>query len=357
MADYEVRWAPFLTPTSYYGQLPVTEFTWSDTLNSPGSITGKIPLNPYPGYTSPLTSDTFAEGRTVLWVARDGVPVWTGILWGWDVDAGADTFTFTGEGWHSYARKVPLNGGFDATDQATIADYIISRVNNFTDAATDLITASNPVTGVTRDQYWYWWDPPTCGAALEELASQDHGFDFRYRPVDDGTGVWSVVFEIGYPATGDATGLVFDLEANVASLRETSDGKSLATSMDAFGSGSGQEVLVTTSTSGALFDLGYPGLWSKVSYSDVKETAILQAHLTRDLARVSAPIRQLEMEVFSDTAPTLGEYGVGDLVTVRADRGFLQLDDLYRITSRTVSVDPGGNETVQLSLSPAAMFT
>lgn len=363
MADYTVYWASVKTPTEFLGELPLTSFTYTDTLNSPGSITGTFPLDPYPelddtAAAAILTPETFAEGRTVLWVDRDGVPMWSGLLWSWEASVDQDAVTFTGEGWLSYFRRRRLNESVTyegaAVDQIDLASGLVSYPQ-IAPGGLVWVIAGNPNSGVTRERTYYWWEAKTFGEMIEELAAVENGFDFRFRPrIEEGDRyTW---FETIYPATGPATDHVFELGTNCSVTRFTSDGKSLANSFRAFGSGQGAEVTIADAFDSAALDT-YPLLEEHGSYPDVIRPTTLAEHATQRLQRLTVPTRLLELDVWPDTEPGLGDYLVGDRVKVTANRGFLQLNKAdYRITSRTVTVDESGGETVSVSLAPAAMF-
>ena len=362
MADYRVYWAPILDPLTITGELPLTGFTYTDTLNSPGEISGTIPLNPYPAIdpgAAAWTMDTFGEGRTALWVARDDVPVWTGVLWGYDPDLAGDRLTFHGEGWHSAIRKFEFVGAYVDTEQVTIVRDILTVADNaFLDPGLGpgpAIIQPTTATGVLRTIDWGSFNPVACGEGLERLAGLADGFDFMYRPYD-GSGTWRIEFDLIHPAAGTDTGLVFELGGNIMDAQIRTNGKNLAMFAATFGNGSGAETLFSQAINGTFEDQGYPPYLTLDSAPDVADQDYLNQFTNRLLARSAAPVRMIDLTLDPGGAPGIGDYRVGDNVTVIIDRGFVQIDDTYRIVSKSVQVDNNGMEQVQLSLSPTVLF-
>lgn len=357
-ADYLVEYASIKTPTIILGALPVSTFAYSDALNAPGAISGTMPLNPYPDSPTLFTPSSFIEGGTVLYVKRDGVTQWGGILWSWQADLAADTLSFAGEGWHSYMRRRIITStlSYAAADQDTIARSLITTPA-FDYGGNDLgiHTAANPH-GVPRDRTYYWWDGKDYGTTIEELAAVDGGFDFRYVTSTDGAGLYRIDFVTQYPATGRSTTLVFELGVNVAGLSYTSNAKDLTNYQIGFGSGQGQATLLTTAVTAPSI-LTYPLLQAVASFPEVIELGTLTTNVRRNLVRSVTPARLIDLEVYAGTVPVLGSYDVGDRCAVTAKRGFVQLDrEPYRITAKEIAVDDVGGETVRLSLAPIGMF-
>lgn len=348
MADTRVLWAPIADPDSIQGELPATAVTYTDLLNAPGACTVTFPVDPHPGLAL-VTADTFGEARTVLWVVRDGVPVWSGVVWGWSVSLDSDTITADAEGWLSYVRRriIDQTTVYTGVDQAQIANALVT----LSGAPVEVDAGANH--GVTRDRTWFWWEGKPIGEALEQLAAVRDGFDFKFTPIDTGTGP-RVLFETVHPATGRDTDHVLEVGTNCALTLWTGDGKQFATRVRGFGSGQGADAM--------LWDVAaQPGpflqLDATATYSDVTEVNTLIANLDRDLLRVGTPIRLAEVRMWPGTDPGPGVLRVGDLVDFTCRRGFVDLDRArHRVTGTTVAVTPDGGETMSVSLAPSRMF-
>lgn len=361
MADYQILWASLGDRNTILGELPVTSFEYSDVLNAPGDINGTVHLNPYPGHPTLFTQDNFREADTVLYVVRDGVPMWGGIMWGWRANVNTDTVSFTGEGWHSYLRRRVLNATSVSTgfDQAEIAERILI---NTIDAADPLdIQFNMDDTGVTRDRTYYWWEGKNAGEALEQLAAVENGFDF-YWSTGGTPGAFTVTFNLLYPTTGRTTNHVFELGTNVSFVTYSSDGKAITTRVLGFGTGQGANVLYSTAYDPGAFGFeggtrSYQLLEDVASWPDVTQQDTLDEHVARRLTESITPSRLIVLNHYPGTEPRLGTYSIGDQCTVTASRGFIQMDrELHRIVERRVTVDDNGGESVQLTLAPIGLF-
>lgn len=363
MADYELLWASFGDRNNILGELPVTSLEYSDILNAPGEITGTVHLNPYPDHPTLFTQDNFREADTVLYVLRDGVTMWGGILWGWRANVNNDTVDFTGEGWHSYIRRrtisqTVISEGFD---QAEIAERILQNTINTADPLD--IQFNIDETGVDRDRTYYWWEGKNAGEAIEQLAAVENGFDFYWSTTrNPATGDFVVTFNLLYPTTGRATNHVFELGTNVSFVNYSSDGKGITTRWLGFGSGQGAGVLYSTAYDPGAF--GFEGgtrsyqLFDDVaSWPDVVNQTTLDEHVGRRLTQSTTPARLIVLNHYPNTEPQLGAYTIGDQCLVTASRGFVQIDrELHRIVERRVVVADNGGESVQLTLSPIGLF-
>lgn len=364
MADYQLQWASLSDRNTILGELPITSLEYSDVLNAPGEITGTVHLNPYPDHPTLFTQDNFREADTALYVLRDGVPMWGGIMWGWRANVNNDTVDFAGEGWHSYIRRRVISATVfaEGNDQGEVAEKILQNV----------IDAGNPLdlqyniddtTGVDRDRVYYWWEGKNAGEALEQLAAVENGFDFYYSTtIHPTTGDYVITFNLLYPTTGRETNHVFELGTNVSFVNYSSDGKGITTRWLGFGTGQGAGVLYSTAYDPGAF--GYEGgtrsyqlLEDVASWPDVVNQATLDEHVARRLIQSTTPSRLIVLNHYPDTEPRLGTYQIGDQCTVTASRGFVQLDRaLHRIVDRRVAVADNGGESVQLTLAPIGLF-
>lgn len=363
MADYVLHWATLTDRNTILGELPIQSLEYSDTLNAPGSITGTIHLNPYPTNSTLFNQDNFREADTALYVIRDGVPMWGGILWGWRANVNNDTLDFAGEGWHSWLRRRTLTRTLisEGFDQVEIAERIIQQILDDSDPFD--VSYNIEDTGVTRDRTYYWWEGKNAGEAIEQLAAVENGFDF-YWTTGGTPGNYTVTFNTQYPTTGRTTNHVFELGTNVSFVNYSSDGKSITTRWTGFGSGQGANVLTSIAYDAGTFTTSggtarsYQVLDGVQSWPDVVEQATLDDHVARLLAQSTTPSRLIVLDHYPDTEPRLGSYAIGDQCLVTASRGFVQLDRaLHRIVERRVTVDDTGRETVQLTLAPIGLFT
>lgn len=371
MADWRLLYGPLDASGSILGELPVAAMQYQEVLNGVGRWTATCPLDTdparlnIPGATGPSTpsssdlglidNQTVAVARTRVWFERDGVLLFAGILWTSKADIAANSLELAGEGIGSYWHRRTINATttFAAVEQLDIARQLIDTAQAAAHGDIGVDTGSG-ASGVQRDRTWLHYERKTVGEAVEQLAAVDGGFDWAYQTAWSG-GAPTVALYTSFPAEGRRTEHVWEVGTNCALLTYSEDGTSVANVVHARGAGDGDDALLLTAQNAALQG-PYPILEAVIAHNDVRETATLAAHARRRLTRGAGPLRHVTLDTYPDTVPTLGSYIVGDQVTVRADHGWVQLDDWMRIVDMTVSVE-GGAETIRLALAGLEVFT
>ena len=352
------------------GELPVTAAQFGVALNAAGRFQCTLPLEAdparlrlpiYAGGSSDLDADVdlvtmanLTPGTTAVWFDRDGVLLFGGIVWAVSADVDGNTLTVAGEGPHSYLRRRAIRSTltYTATDQLDIVRALIDHAQGMTNGTIG-ITYATTDSGVTRDRTYLAFERKNIGEAIEQLAAVEGGFDWRYdHNYVAGIPTWLAGFT--YPATGRTTEMVFEVGTNCSITNYETDGSTITNLVDVFGAGTAAETLTATVHNTALQG-PYPILEATETHSDVLVLATLELYGRRRLARGAGPTRRVQLNTFADTDPTLGSYICGDRVRVRADHGWLQMDETMRITEIGVSVQ-GGAETVSLALAGAEVF-
>lgn len=369
MADWRVLHAE-LVGGAILGELPVTAAQFGVALNAAGRFQATLPLEAdparlrlpvYAGGSTDIDADVnlvtmanLTPGTTAVWFERDGVLLHGGIVWAVSADVDGNTLTVAGEGPHSYLRRRAIRSTLTYTgvDQLDIVRGLIDHAQSVTNGTIG-ITYDTTDSGVTRDRTYQAWERKNVGEAIEQLAAVDGGFDWRYdHNWVGGVPTWSAGFT--YPATGRTTEHVFEVGTNCTITNYEEDGSAIANLVDVFGAGTAAETLTATVQNTALQG-PYPILEATETHSDVLVLATLELHGRRRLSRGAGPTRRVQLNTFADTDPVLGSYICGDRVRVRADHGWLQLDETMRITEIGVTVT-GGAETVSLALAGAEVF-
>ncbi|MFJ9964225.1 hypothetical protein [Streptomyces avermitilis] len=340
--------------------LPVTGIQYGETLNSAGSASIGMPLKA-------ADPDTLEPGKSALVVTRDDEPVWGGMLWSATADLDTGTLALNASGWHSYYSACYLGGatlqnlpsggirlkwaGYKANkDQALLLSDWIERANDDGGIGTD--TSRLTTTGRIRSREWGFSEFKNIAEAINELADEDGGFDFRYETYwrDNGT-VGNRILKNGRLQNVIPFALVHRENCNVTQVGY--DGSKLATRAFAFGADMGTGVKPYANVSN---DLDAPTLTQVATYSDLKATA--------DLIPKAAAIGAVGRQVIG--IPTLTLYpGVfdpssflpGAVGTVQVDSGYVRLLEEFVLTERRVDVDVNGTETVSLSLASKDVFT
>lgn len=363
MAEYRTLYAHLITG-AILGELPVQSFSVEWALNSPGSFQATLPLRM--AEQSSKLSDQVAspeldlEGHGIaLYVERDGVIIWAGHLVGIEANVDQDVLTVRGAGFQDLLRHRLIRDdiSYAGVDQFAIAAGLIDHTQG--KPGGDLSIDTSPLTGnpsgVLRTRTFYGFERATVADRIEQLAAVQDGFDFRLSARWEGGGVVRYV-EASYPPTGRMTNNVFDIGANVALLSYTSDLTTMTNWCDALGTGDGPTKLVA-----AAVDTPRLTAWglreSVESRTSVLDFDTLFGHARRRVIEGRFPNRQLSLQVYADTVPVFGSYVEGDVVRVEGSHGYLDLEDFYRVTTRTLSVGDDGTEVVNISAATWRLYT
>lgn len=355
MTTYRYLFADLLTDT-IREEMPLENVSYGDVLLAPGSLTGDLPLSlkNAAGYEK-VTRANIDPGRTAVYVERDGVLVWGGILW--TVSADADNFKLSigCEGFWSYFRRrlIRATKTYAATDQLAIVQDLVNYAQAVSGGNIG-VTVGSETSGVLRDQTYNSYERVNLGQAVENLAALDNGFDFAIDVMYDGSGNRLKKLNLNYPTRGARTAHVLDLGANVESLSWNLDASTMANLIDAIGSGDGAAMLLSTAAD--TTELGvYPLLEDTVSYTDVTVSATLAAHATGALSASRLPVETLPTLITHGTSDlAIGAFRTGDELQVRTQNagGFLTVNSLYRIAAWTVTPSDDGKETIAFAFAP-----
>lgn len=326
-------------------EVPFDSCRYTEVLNRPGAITATIGLR-----HAKATRATLAPGKTALHVERDGIIRWSGILWTARASASGAGLEVGGEGWWSYFRRrhVRTTKTYTATDQLAIARDLLTYAQAQAGGNLGVVIGAE-TSGVLRDRTYESWARKNIGGAVEELAAVAGGFDFEPAAAWTGQKVaWT--FRLHYPRRGRVTSLVWELGSNLEDLAEDVDSTRQANLVDAIGAGEGSAMILATAT-GARD--GYPLLEAVVPLKDVSVGATLQAHADLILKGTRLPLDRVPRALASQRHPdtTLGAYGPGDTVALRAADGWIAVAQSARVMEVAVSVDREGAEAVEVAFA------
>lgn len=355
MAAYTVLVTSLLTG-KVLGEIPAIGVQWSNGLNGADTMSVTVSLSQPADIITTIGSivpdDLGQIGGVIL---RDGTVVAGGIWWTWSADFDAGTLTLSGQGWHSYVRRRTLRADKTFTDQdqtSVIAKALIDYTQ--TTGQTPVIsTTTVTASGQLRDRTWLASEKNNVGQLLEELASDEGGFNYRYDTIRNGDLI-EARFITTQP-TGRKTTLVFEVGKSITKLSATGDATQLATHVDGVGAGEGDSGVRTTQANAALIGV-YPLLDTTVSKTDVTVLSTLASYARQRLAVGKAPVKLPTASVDPNVEPVIGSYVVGDVVRVRGGYGLVTLDDLYRVVQADGNLDQSG-EKVDLTFAPLDAFT
>lgn len=360
MATYRYLFADLLT-NSIIAELDMTGVSFTQTLNAAGTFQGHILLS---GINSAAADaqDATIPARCAIYVDRDGILVWGGVIWHREYNSTSQALTITAQEFESYLgrRRITTTQSFANKDQLLIAQTLVNQMQSASGGNIGIIVG-NETSGVLVNRTYYNYELKTVYSALQDLSQQTNGFDFNIQVAYDGGNTPTKTLKLNYPQSGtrynasSLTAPVFEFPAgNIAEYTYPEDGITAANTIYVSGAGSNEGKLLVTSTDAAKLAAGWPLLEDSVNYSDITDLAVLTSLGSGRIAAVSYPPTTLQIVAPPFQNPTLGSYNVGDDMRIRItdDRFPTGLDATYRLVA--LSVQAGENnqpERVTLTLT------
>ena len=353
-----------LPTNTIIAELPLTGVGFTQQLNQAGTFSGHLLLSGLNAAAFNIDASTI-PGKCGIYVDRNGILVWGGVIWGRSYNSADQTLTFTAREWISYfeRRRITTTTNFSNTDQLVIAKTLIEDAQNepYGDIGILYNTAGQTSSGVLVDRVYYDYELKTVFNAIQDLSRQDDGFDFDIDIEYDGvTGLPTKAFNTYFPRSGtaydpnDPEALVFQFPAgNVVEYEYPEDGSIAANTIYALGAGSNEGKLISIAQNSAFLLDGWPLLEDQANYSDITDQTVLDELAAAQVIAVSYPPTTIKMVVPPYVVPEYGTYEVGDDARVMIyDNRFPEgLDAIYRIVG--ISVQPGedGPERATLTLT------
>lgn len=346
-------------------ELPLTGVTFTQVLNSPGSFSGRILGSDVQETGYDITGST-EPARTAIYVDRDGVLIWGGIIWLRTWDSVGQTFTFTAREFLSYfeRRRITDTLVYEEQDQLFIAQDLITLAQGVAGGDIGLVVPNN-VSGVLVNRVYFDYEFKDVTGAIKDLSNQQDGFDVNVDVAYDAFLEPRKYLRTDYPQRGiqyvssNPDALVFEFPGNIVQYEWPDDGAQTANTMYGIGPNSNEAKIRATAVSPInQIANGWPLLEDTVSYTDQYDPDLLYQQTLGEVTARQIPVVTPKIVVPAYASPVLGSYKTGDecLLRITDDRfpndgsGF-GLAQVYRIVA--ISVEPGedGPERVTLTLT------
>lgn len=359
MTEYRYLFADLRT-NSVLAELPITNVNFTQTLNAAGTLDGDLLLSGVNAAAMNVANGTI-PGRTAVYVDRDGILVWGGVLWNREYNSATQHLGITAREFESYfeRRRITTTQAFTAVDQLLVAQTLVNNAQAVTGGNIGVVVGAE-TSGVTISKTYYGYEYKTVYSALLDLSRANNGFDFNIQVLYDGGGQPSKLLKLNYPKSGtrysatNQTAPVFEFPAgNVIEYSYPEDGSLAANTIYANGPGYNEGKLNATGTDSTKVAEGWPLLEDSVNYSDITDATLLQGLANAQVNAVSYPPTTMRIVVPAYVNPVLGTYVIGDDVRVRItdDRFPTGLDATYRIVALSLTAGESGPERVTLTLT------
>jgi hypothetical protein len=353
-----------LVTNQILAELPLTGVTYNQQLNTAGSFQGHLLLSGVNATGLNISAATIPS-KTAVYVDRNGVLVWGGVIWSREYKSSNQTLSITAREFISYfeRRRISNTTVFNSVDQLQIAQTLISNAQGVPYGNIGILynqdSSSTSTSGVLISRTYYNYEIKPVFVAVQDLSKQTNGFDFGVSVYYDGSGNPSRSFNTYYPRRGtiysssNPSAPVFEFPAgNIAEYTYPEDGIAAANTIYALGAGSNEGKLIAISQNASYLTTGWALLEDQANYSDITDSAVLANLAIGQINAVSYPPTTLKVIAPPYVSPTFGTYQLGDDIRIRiTDNRFPNtLDAVYRLTNIDVIAGEDGPERVTLTL-------
>lgn len=346
-----------LMTNSVIAELPLSDVKFDLTLNGAGSFSATLPLRDQRvAAIGPIAATE--PSRTALYVDRDGVLVWGGIVWTRQYSNDTGLLTIGGNEFWSYFRRrfISVTYAVNNADQLHIAQDLCLGAQS--DPKGNIgVAVGAETSGVLRSYTAYSYELKPVGEAVEELSQLDRGFDFGID-VQYVAGVPTKALHLGYPRRGRtaaANNLVFTFPGNIVDFSWEEDGTAQSTYLYVQGVGEGDSMIRSIVSAPDQLDAGYPRLDGSIALKDATDQTTANDRARAESAATKVAVTVPQIVVRGNVEPVLGSYQVGDDIRIAIEPGNPRfpagLDTVQRITNISVQPqDSNSAEIVTLSL-------
>lgn len=355
---YRYLFADLIT-NEIIAELPLTDVAFTQQLNQAGAFQGHLLLGGIDTAAFNVDNSTI-PARNAIYVDRNGILVWGGIIWGREYDSESQTLSISAREFESYLerRRISSTLNFVNTDQLTIAQSLVANMQSAAYGDID-IQIGVETSGVLLNRTYYNYELKTYYNALQDLSRAEDGFDFNILAEYDGSGAPSKRLVLGYPrigteySTSNPSAPMFELPSNIVHYVYPEDGSVAANKVYALGAGSNEGKLIATQEDVTKYTDGWALLEEQANYSDVTDTTYLSELALGQVNAVSYPPTVIKITVPAFVSPEFGTYSIGDdarlkIQDVRFPNG---LDEIYRIVGLSVQPGENGPERVTITLT------
>jgi hypothetical protein len=310
-------------------------------------------------------------GRTALWVFRDNVPIWAGIIWSRTYSSqGGGTYQIYAQTFDSYGERVIMTA-----DETWIGDIRNIVRELWIDTAalgaqwniglrmpalftTNLSSLTKSIVG--NEQV-------VMGDLSKEMI--EYGVEYRllygmgndYRPfVSMEIGRWDGAG--GAPPVGtfaDRMAAELTYPGTISNYWITDSASKGATHLYGIGKGTGPTTPRGTVTNAALIAAGYPGLGTKLNFRETETQALLDDRLTKAIPYYKVPIVSPTLKLEASAGEVFGTFIPGDYVYAIIDdpRRFQEVMKVYyRVMTISLSPNESGGEDMDFTIAqPSTM--
>ncbi|MFI1100245.1 hypothetical protein [Streptomyces melanogenes] len=357
--DYRYLVQHALTGEIIAPDVPLTDVEYGPDLNGPGALTAT--LAPRVARAMPEVAD---EGNVLVYVERDGVLRWGGLLW--QATPQDRSLAVEAAGWSSYLqRRYDLHGELAGRGPYVNADpckvirdvwaYAQSLADGDLGVAVDPVTSTATVGTPAEPLHLNWWEEPNLGETVDRLVEGDDSPDYTCE-ASWGTGGTIVRrLRLGYPRLGRRrSDISFTSGINIIEAPPVvRSADEYAQTVIATGAGEGRAKRrhIDSVRDGRL------RMESVLALPSVKGSDLLAARARAERIRRQArgSVAQIRIRPDHPAAP-LGSFDVGDDVYTTVHNDWTTYQGWARVTGWRVRTSSSDGEVVTVDLARADSY-
>lgn len=306
MATYRYYTTDLLTG-NVLGDIPLFGTYMSKTINAAGDFNGSFKLETGVLNDNLLLACT-EPAKTAIYVERDGLLIWGGIIWSRTYEAQGKTIQLQGQTFESYFDRVALTEHFiqQKVEQVEIFKRLINQVQGQAGSNIGLTFDPGwPVTTKTRTVltpgYEFHYAQEIIGQLLEGDDTFQYTIDVRASAVKDKP---NKVVQVGYPKLNSSvTDLFFDYPGTIRTFwwpESTAEG---GTHFAGIGYGKGNKAPTAVVIDGTKVAAGYPSLWKVDNFNNIADKDLLTSKVRNESLMKNIPVNNPTFTLKSDTLP------------------------------------------------------
>lgn len=333
-------------------ELPLFGTWFTRVLCRSGNGTASVKLG-MEGYSDEEVLNATEPGRTKLYVERDGVIVWSGIVWTRTWNEQAQTLNMNLQTLESffYVQYIESPLSYTNVDQRNIVRSLINVMQGKPGGSIALIVPTAFSNNIVRSVDFARYDGWSFGRAIEYMVKYDQGLDYtiesRWSSADIPEDVVLIADVLGRDV--NQSKVIFDYPGTVKNYYYPENAAKGAVSMLGFGKGEGEEMKRSSYTHQKLLDAGYPNIQQTFDNKDVSKQSVLDNQTKASAIRFKVPVVTPTIELNPDT---FGAWQMGDFVRLTIESR--RFPNGFDLTVRAIGweLTPGkkGKQTEELKL-------
>lgn len=305
-------------------------------INNYGSMAFEVPLN------DPKAESLVGLRIYSVWVYRDGDLIWSG-----EQVMRQSKLTDKGDNWATIycftwfeqlaGRHTGATRTFTAEDAGNIAWTLIDETQTDSDFG---ITQGTIEVTMDRDVIY---ENQNIAEAITNLSNVINGFDFE---VSD-----TKVFNVFGTQGVDRTELIFEYGHNITNITISEDFAHPANRAIILGDSGVVSDPLRVERDDAGSQTQYKLREVVSNEMNTVESATLEEKGDALLRKYGSPLFKISMDLVRSSFPTIADFALGDIVTLKVQSGIYNIEDTYRIYEWSIDYDENDTEKLDLVLA------